>query len=398
MYDVIVVGARCAGSPLAMLLARKGCRVLLVDKASFPSDIISTHVIQPPGVAYLKRWGLLERILSSNCPPVQGLVFDIGAFALEGSPAHCGDPPMLVCPRRKVLDKILLEAAVNAGVEVRERLCVRDVVWDGERITGIRGETSNGHAVIERAKVVVGADGQRSVIARAVGAFEYGVRPAVSCNYYTYFSGVPADKIELYNRERCLIGVIPTNDGLTLVFEAFPNNDFRTHRDRLEQHYFDLLTQVPSLFHRVRNGSREERFSGTVDLPGFFRKSFGGGWALAGDAGYHKHPITAQGIGDAFRDADQLADAIYQGLSDRVSLEQALEDYARRRDETVMPMYEMTSDLATLQPPSDDVQRLFLAMRGNQEVIDQFLGTVAGTVSIPEFYALENLRRIVGDA
>jgi 2-polyprenyl-6-methoxyphenol hydroxylase-like FAD-dependent oxidoreductase len=273
---------------------------------------------------------------------------------------------------------------------------VRDVVRDGERITGIRGETSNGHAVVEWAKVVVGADGQRSAISRAVDASEYGVRPAASCNYYTYFSGVPAEKIELYNRERCLIGVIPTNDSLTLVFEAFSNDDFRTNRDKLEQHYFELLAQVPSLFRRVRNGKREERFSGTVDLPGFFRKSFGAGWALAGDAGYHKHPITAQGISDAFRDADQLADAIQQGLSGRVPLEKALENYARRRDETVMPMYEMTSDLATLRPPSDDVQRLFLAMRGNQEVIDQFLGTVAGTVSIPEFYAPENLRRIVG--
>jgi 2-polyprenyl-6-methoxyphenol hydroxylase-like FAD-dependent oxidoreductase len=396
VYEVIIVGARCAGSPLAMLLARKGCRVLLVDKALFPSDIISTHAIQPPGVAHLKRWGLLERVLSSNCPPVQNLVFDVGAFALEGSPAHSNDSAMLLCPRRKVLDKILLEAAVSAGVEVRERFCVRDVVREDERITGILGETAKGHVMVERASVVVGADGQRSLIARAVGTFEYGVRPAVSCNYYTYFSGVRAEKIELYNRDRCLIGVIPTNDSLTLVFEAFPNDEFRIHRDRLEQHYFELLAQVPSLFDRIRKGKREARFTGTIDLPGFFRESFGPGWALAGDAGYHKHPITAQGIGDAFRDADQLANAIYQGLSGRVPLEQALENYARRRDETVMPMYEMTSDLATLQPPSEDAQRLFSAMRGNQEVIDQFLGTIAGTVSIPEFYAPENLRRIIG--
>jgi 2-polyprenyl-6-methoxyphenol hydroxylase-like FAD-dependent oxidoreductase len=173
---------------------------LLVDKASFPSDIISTHAIQPPGVAHLKRWGLLERVLSSNCPRVQGLVFDVGAFALEGSPAHSDDPAVLLCPRRKVLDKILMEAAVNAGVEVRERFCVRDAARDDERISGIRGETAEGHVVVERASVVVGADGQRSLIARAVGTFEYGVRPAVSCNYYTYFSGVPTRKIELYNR------------------------------------------------------------------------------------------------------------------------------------------------------------------------------------------------------
>lgn len=296
-----------------------------------------------------------------------------------------------LCPRRIVLDKILLDAAAAAGAEVRERFYVRDVIRDGDRITGIRAETSNGQGVIEQARVVVGADGQRSVIARACNAAEYQFRPAASCNYYTYFRDVPCSKAELYNRDRCLIGAFPTNDDLTLVFEAFPNPDFREQRGDLEMHYFRLLTQVPELLERVRGGRRETRFMGTTDLPGFFRKSWGPGWALAGDAGYHKHPITAQGISDAFRDADELAAAIDTGLSGAEPLEQSLADYARRRDESVMPMYELTCELATLEPPSLEMQHRFAAIRNDQEAISRFLGTLAGSVGIADFFSKQNM-------
>jgi 2-polyprenyl-6-methoxyphenol hydroxylase-like FAD-dependent oxidoreductase len=386
VYDAIIVGARCAGSPLAMLLGRKGYKVLLADKASFPSDIISTHYIHQTGAARLKRWGLLDAVISSHCPPITGLLFDLGPFALKGSAPSVDGVKNAFCPRRRVLDKILLDAAAAAGAEVREQFYVRDVTRDGDRITGIRAETSDGHSIIEQARVVVGADGQRSVIALVCGAAEYQVRPAASCNYYTYFSDVPSLEAELYNRDRCLIGAFPTNDNLTLVFEAFPNDHFREQRGDLEAHYFRLLTQVPELLERVRCGRREARFTGTTDLPGFFRKSSGPGWALAGDAGYHKHPITAQGISDAFRDADELAAAIDAGLSGEELLEQSLADYARRRDESVMPMYELTCELASLEPPSREMQQRFAAMRGDQEAISRFFGTLAGSVRIADFF------------
>ena len=142
MYDTIIVGARCAGSPLAMLLARKGYKVLLVDKASFPSDIISTHYIHQPGAARLKRWGLLDVVMSSNCPPIREFLFDVGPFALEGSAPSVDGVREALCPRRMVLDKILLGAAAASGAEIRERFYVRDVIRDGDRIAGIRAETS----------------------------------------------------------------------------------------------------------------------------------------------------------------------------------------------------------------------------------------------------------------
>lgn len=395
MYDAIVVGARCAGSPTAMLLARKGYRVLLIDKATFPSDIISTHYIHQPGVARLKRWGLLERVRVSNCPLIFGFHFDVGPFALRGAPAPYEGVAEGLCPRRTVLDKILVDAALEAGVEVREGFFVRELLIDGERVVGIRGEGRGGSVISEKGSLVIGADGHHSVVARAVAAPEYQGRPAVSCNYYTYWSGVPVERVELYNRGHCLIGAVPTNDGLVNIFVAWLNTEFHAHRHDRDEHYMRAVDSAPHLAERVRQGKREERFHGTTDLPGFLRKAYGPGWALVGDAGYHRHPITATGITDAFRDAELLTEAIDAGFSGRRPLLDALADYERQRNEAVMPMYELTCDLANLEPPPTEMQQLFGALRENPAETDRFFGALAFTVPIPEFFAPENIQRII---
>ena len=170
MYDAIVVGARCAGSPTAMLLARRGLRVLLVDKAHFPSDTLSTHYIHQPGVAALKRWGLLPQIERSGCPPIRRYTLDVGPFALEGTPPPIGDVGEAYSPRRYVLDQILVEAAAEAGAEVRQGFTVQELLTDGERVVGIRGRSAAGEPVTERARIVIGADGMNSLVARSVKA------------------------------------------------------------------------------------------------------------------------------------------------------------------------------------------------------------------------------------
>ncbi|HST04328.1 MAG TPA: FAD-dependent monooxygenase [Chloroflexia bacterium] len=178
MYDVIVIGARCAGSPTAMLLARRGYRVLLLDKAGFPSDTLSTHFVQQPGIARLKRWGLLDKVIASNCPPIHALRFDVGPFALTGaSPAYDGVADAYA-PRRRVLDNILVEAAAQAGAELREHFTVSELLMDGDRVTGIRGHAADGVAVTERARIVIGADGMRSLVARSVQALPTMRSPA----------------------------------------------------------------------------------------------------------------------------------------------------------------------------------------------------------------------------
>ena len=169
-YDAIVVGARCAGSPTAMLLARKGYRVLLVDRASFPSDTLSCHYIHQPGMACLERWGLFDQVARSNCPPVYQQTLDLGPFALTGTPPPIGDVAAGYCPRRTILDEILVEAAEESGAEVRQGFSVQELVTEDGRVTGIRGRTGGGPAVTERATIVIGADGMNSFVARSVAA------------------------------------------------------------------------------------------------------------------------------------------------------------------------------------------------------------------------------------
>src|SRR5215207_8824661 len=167
-YDAIVVGARCAGSPTAMLLARRGYQVLVVDRATFPSDTISTHLVHPPGVAALQRWGLLDRLVATGCPPIHTYAFDFGPFTIAGAPGTA-DAPVAYGPRRTVLDKLLVDAAAEAGAEVREGFAVDEILVENDRVTGIRGHDRGGGAsVVERARIVVGADGFRSLVARAV--------------------------------------------------------------------------------------------------------------------------------------------------------------------------------------------------------------------------------------
>jgi len=400
VYDAIVVGARCAGSPTAMLLARSGYRVLLVDRATFPSDTMSTHHIHRAGVARLARWGLLERLLHTGGPQIRRWTFDLGPFALVGNPTPAGPIDFDVCPRRTRLDAMLVAAAAAAGAEVRENFGVRDLLWDDEgRVCGIVGQTAEGTTCTERARIVVGADGRNSFVARAVHAPEYHTRPSLTCGFYSYWSGVEMDGVELYPRVGRAIVAEQTNDGLVYVAAGWRRDAFHQVREDVERH---LLANVqlcaPSLAERMRGAVREAPFAGTADFRFFFRRPYGPGWALVGDAGYHRDAVTGQGITDALRDAELLAGAIDAGLTDRQPLEAAMQDYEQARNAAVMPMYEFTYDLAKLEPPSPEHQQLFGALRGNQPAIDRFLGTMAGTVAIPEFFGQANVGRILREA
>jgi 2-polyprenyl-6-methoxyphenol hydroxylase-like FAD-dependent oxidoreductase len=396
VYDVIVVGARCAGSPTAMLLARKGYRVLLVDRATFPSDTPQGHFIHLPGVARLKRWGLLDAVAASSCPPVTSFTFDVGPFALTGFPPPFDGATTSYAPRRTVLDAILLEAAGAAGAELRTGFAVEALLAEGDRVTGIRGRASGGAPVAERARLVIGADGLHSLVARAVRAPTYHTVPPLSIAYWSYWSGVPIAGGEVYLRERCALFAMPTNDDLAAVALQAPVDEFAAIRADVEGSFARALALAPHLAERVRRGRREMRFLGRAGLAGFFRRPYGAGWALVGDAGYHKDPYTGQGISDAFRDAELLADAIDAGLAGRQPLEEALAAYERQRNEAVLPMYEFTRQLAALEPPPPAMQQLFAALRGNQVDTDRFFGVIAGTVPPPEFLAPDNVARIVG--
>ena len=391
MYDAIVVGARCAGSPTAMLLARRGHRVLVVDRAGFPSDTLSTHYIHQSGVACLARWGLLPRIVTAGAPGVRNYILDVGPFALQGAPPPLGDVADAYSLRRTVLDEILVEAAADAGAEVRQQFPVDGLVTDGDRVTGIRSRGQTEHA-----RIVIGADGLGSLVAREVGAPTYDDQGTLTCAYYTYWTGVEIDGVELYPRPGCMIVAAPTNDGQVVTIVLWPTAEFHEVRSDIEGRFLKALELAPGLAARVRRATRTERFRGTGRLPNLYRRSHGDGWALVGDAGYHKDPILALGISDAFRDAELLAHAIDAGLSGRAPLVRALADYEQRRNELSAHGFRSTIDFARLKPHPPEMQQLFAVLRDNPGDRDRLFGTFAGTVPADEYFAPDNLARILG--
>jgi flavin-dependent dehydrogenase len=396
-YDAIVVGARCAGSPTAMLLARKGYRVLVVDRASFPSDTVSTHFVHAPGVAALNRWGLLDEVTASNCPPVDTYAFDFGPITISGTPRPSDGIATAYAPRRTVLDKILVDAAARAGAEVRERFTLEEVVIEDGAVVGIRGHGDDGQSVVERARVVIGADGRNSNVAKAVGAEQYNEKPELMWAYYTYWSGLPIDSFSTTARPDRGWAAFPTNDGLTLVVVGWPNAEATAYKSDVEANYLKTLELAPEFAERVRGAKREERFAGGA-VPNYFRKPYGPGWALVGDAGYTKDPITAQGISDAFRDAELCTTALDASFTGERGYAEAMADYQQTRDTHAFPLYEFTTQLATLEPPPPEMQQLIGAMYGNQDAMNMFVSITAGTVSPMEFFAPENIGRLMSAA
>jgi flavin-dependent dehydrogenase len=396
MYDVIVVGARCAGSPTAMLLARRGYRVLLVDRATFPSDTMSTHYIHHHGVSRLERWGLLDRLKASGCPPIRTFTLDFEDFALTGDPPPVNGIENGYCPRRFVLDKMLVDAAVEAGVELREAFPVQDLVFDGDRVVGIRGGTTE-HSIVEKARIVIGADGLHSRVARVVQPREYHVRPSLECAYYTYWSGVPLGGFEIYRRNRRMVFASPTHDGLACIGVAWAHAEWNTYKTNVEANYRATVERMPGIAGRFRNGMREERFVGTATLPNYYRRPFGPGWALVGDAGFHKDPTTASGISDAFRDAELLAAAIDDGFSGRKNLEVALAGYERRRNRATLPLYQLyTAHISTLEPLPPEITEYLRAVRGHQPAIDRVLGVLVGAVPVSAVLSARNMLSVIG--
>jgi flavin-dependent dehydrogenase len=396
-YDVIVIGARCAGSPTAMLLARQGYRVLLVDRATFPSDTISTHLIHPPGVAALRRWGLLDRVLATGCPGIHTYAFDFGPFTIVGAPGTA-EEPVSYAPRRTVLDKLLVDAAAEAGAEVREAFAVEDLLVEDGRVAGVRGRSRNAAPVRERARVVVGADGRHSLVARTVAPEQYREKPPLLAAYYTYWSGLPLHgRFEAYIRPYRSFAAWPTNDGLTLVIAGWPFAELKANRTDIEGNYRAVLGMAPAFAERIHGARREARFVGTA-VPNYFRKPFGPGWVLVGDAGYNKDFITAMGITDAFVQAEQCARALDDALSGRRSFEVAMGEYQAVRDEHAGPIYEFTAQLATQEPPPPELQRLLAAVHGNQPAMDAFARVNSGVVSPAEFFSEANVQRILAAA
>jgi 2-polyprenyl-6-methoxyphenol hydroxylase-like FAD-dependent oxidoreductase len=346
MHDVLIVGARAAGAATAMLLARAGARVLVVDRSQYGADTLSTHALMRGGVVQLRRWGLLDRIVELGTPAIRHTTFRYAAdeVAIPIKPSHGIDA--LYAPRRTVLDPVLVDAAVGAGAEIRYGVSVTGIERDRSgRVCGIVGRDRSGRRVAASARLVVGADGVRSAVAEHVRAPIERPGAGASAVVYGYWSGVKADGYEWIFRPNASAGVIPTNGGQVCVFvAATPARVGRGGRAVLEL----LVAEAsPETADRLRAGTAPAGVRTFAGRPGFMRRAWGPGWALVGDAGYWKDPLTAHGLTDALRDAELLARAITASMSGEVHETEALAGYQATRDRLSEQLFEVTDRIAS---------------------------------------------------
>ncbi len=381
VHDVVVVGARVAGAATAMLLARRGLDVLLLDRAGFPSDTVSSHQVQLPGVALLNRWGLLDSVRDAGTPPTRQIRFDSGGTVVTGAFAAHDGVDALYSPRRTVLDHILLDAARAAGAEVRERTRVDELLWDDRRVVGVRTRGRDGRSVDERARFVVGADGKHSSVAEAVDAPVYRESAPRAFACYGYWAGLDMTHGEVYQRPGRAVAVFPTNDDLTMVYMSAPLREFEKFRTGIERNYLATMSRCGDLGQRLAAATRVERLRTTPDQPNRFRKPYGNGWALVGDAGVVMDSVSAQGISNALRDAAAVSEALAAELDGH---EGELSAYHARRDQSLTAMYDFTLGLATHAHGWREQLFLRLLARRPDEV-PGFLAAFAG-VTAPDAY------------
>jgi flavin-dependent dehydrogenase len=366
MYDAIVVGGRCAGASTAMLLGRAGHRVLLVERGAFGTEIPHGHFIHRGGPARLAKWGLLERVIATNCPAVTQQTLDVCGFTLTGHHLEIGGAPLGVAPRRAKFDRLLIDAASEAGVEVREGFAVEDYIIDDGRVVGIRGV----NGVTERAALTIGADGRHSRLARKVNAETYNAHEARTCWYFSYYDGPFDAELGLYTRDGVVVLTFPTNDGLHGVAVGWRISEFARVKADTEAAFASAIEQVRWGRDRLAASRRLERLYGTADVPNFYRVPHGPGWALVGDAGCHKDPYLALGMSDALRDSELLAKAATDMLAGRAT---SLAAYQQARDSASAQDYQENLERAKLVAPPPPVQERLRSLVGREDAIRAFM-------------------------
>lgn len=358
-YDVIIAGARCAGASTGMLLARGGLRVLVVDPTRRGSDTLSTHALMRGGVQQLSRWGVLDAVREAGTPQIRTTSFHYGDEVIRVPIKPSKGVDALYAPRRTVLDAALAEAAERAGAEVVHGLSVVDLLRDGSgRVRGATIADKDRRTIDVEAKLVIGADGIRSRVARILDLeFEHTL-PHASASIYGYVRGLEQDGNHWYYAEGASVGAIPTNDGETCVFASVPPERFEAERGNgLEALHGAVLPEVSrDLAERVTAAGGPGKLRAFAGIPGFLRPAAGPGWALVGDAAYFRDPITAHGITDALREAEFLARAVLEGT------EEAVRRYAGAQYERVRAFAEVTDRLAAFDWTLDEARKHHLLL------------------------------------
>ena len=384
---------------MATHLANAGHRVLLLDRDEFPSDMThSTHFVHQRGVACLNRLGLREELTATGAPPIEDACFDFGSVRLEAKPPPVDAERFAFAPRRILLDHILVRAAARAGAEVREGCLVSGVTSSDGRVTGVRATAPGGTRFAESARWVIGADGPASIIAASVHASEYAQKPALCGTAWAYWDDVPCDGIEVRLRDGEAVYSFPTSGG-TLVGINLAMGRFRAARHDAETSYLDVVARhSPELREKVARGRRADERLYLGSTRNFFRKAYGPGWALVGDAHYKKDACTAQGITDALADAELIAASLDRVLRGEADAERELADYEKTCVERAMPFYELTTQMAPLDPPPPELAALLMALERSAEDVPDFIGMISEATSPADYLAPENVARILARA
>jgi flavin-dependent dehydrogenase len=362
-YDVVVVGARPAGAATAMILARAGLRVLVLDRGCYGADTLSTHALLRGGVLQLARWGLVNEVIAAGAPPVRHTVFHFGRDRIEVPIKPDARVDALYAPRRTALDPMLVDAARDAGAEVRFGMTVTRLCRDNTgRVTGVVARDSTGALFTVGARITVGADGMGSRIARLTGAPVERAATGAAAFIYGYWDRLPVDAYELFYRPGVTAGFFPTNGGQVCVFVGVSRRRFRSEaRAGTARAYAHLLAEAaPGVLDPGAGAIAPERLSGFAARPGFLRRAHGPGWALVGDAGYFKDPITSHGITDALRDADLLARAVLRAAAGEAAEEDALAAYQATRDRLSERLFAITDTIASF---TWDLEQIPLLLR-----------------------------------
>ncbi len=358
-YDAVIVGARVAGAATAMLLARAGMRVLAVESSAPGSDTLSTLAVMRAGVMQLHRWGVLGRIVSAGTPPIRRTTFHYGAEAVAVDIRERDGVDALYAPRRTVLDAALADAAREAGADVAHRTTVTGLLYDHSgRVCGVNITDAEGRPRRVEAGIVIGADGARSSVARAVGAETLREGYTPSAVIYGYWRGLELDGTHWQYNPDGASGAIPTNDDLALVFAGMRPNRYAAQRlGSFDKLFAEVLTEVdPDLAASVARAERVGKFYPFAGRPGFIRQSWGRGWALIGDAACFKDPLTAHGITDALRDAELLANAVIAGT------DAALAEYQSERDAFAVEFLDLSDEIASFDWDMDRLKALHIRL------------------------------------
>ncbi|WP_439577790.1 NAD(P)/FAD-dependent oxidoreductase [Elioraea sp.] len=381
-YDAVVVGARCAGAATAMLLARRGMRVLVLDRGQYGTDTLSTHALMRGGVLQLARWGVLPALVKRGTPPVRTTTFHYGEEAIEVAIKPGSGIDALYAPRRTLLDSVLVDTAREAGVEVRYGMTLADLRHDGEgRVIGAVALDAEGRLNEFSTGLVIGADGIGSAVARLARAEVTDQAQHASATVFGYFAGIPDTGYHWHYSEGASVGRIPTNGGRTCVFVSVSPARYRARilKDR-EAGFHAVLREVsPALARQVVTAPLDGSLLAFAGRRGFLRQAHGPGWALVGDAGYFKDPITAHGITDALRDAELLADAAVQGTRS------AFARYQATRDALSRPLLDVTDAIAAYDWDLQQVKSLHKVLsQAMKREVEYMLARDAGLAATQE--------------